>query len=95
MVGLHKVSVVLQHQLDLAVRHCAQLDVGKDPLGKRALAQPAEVLDDIPGLQAHGDGRVEGVGGKFVLVDVLWPADRLADRDQEVVRMPTKNTYCW
>ena len=87
MIGLYEVSVLFQHQLDLAIAEGAELDVVHDTTGQGALAEPGEVLDDVLGLESHANCRVETVGGEFVLVDVFWSAHWFTDRDQEVMSM--------
>lgn len=67
--------IMFQHQLDLPVGERAELDELHDAVGHAALAEAAQVLDDVVRLQAYRHGRVQTVRRQLVLVDVLWPGE--------------------
>ena len=72
MIGLDKISVVFKNQFDLSVGQGAHFDVLLDPLRNGGFAQPGQILDDVVGLKANGDGRIEGVGGQLIFMDEFW-----------------------
>ena len=94
MVGLDKVAVAFEYQLDLPVREGAHAYVLNDSLGDGRLGETREVLDDVVCLEPDTDRGVEAVGGELVFVNVLGPADWLTDGDQEVVGVTVNRAKC-
>ena len=86
MRGFQEQSGGIQHQFHLPVTQRAIADKLDDVVGKRRLAQSAEILYDALCGEADADSRVQGVGSEAVLVHVLRAAHGLRDRDEQVVR---------
>ena len=53
----------------------------------RGLRQSGEIFDYVIRLQTDGDGGIERIGSKFVLVNVCRAANRFGDGDEEVLRV--------